>query len=487
MTESLSLAHLVDRLQRVVPPGRPTLTGPEQAVLGQVTARLLDAGKAQARAELTAFRATTTRRIDVDDPAVARILDDATVLVTGGTGTIGSALLRRLAEFRPARVVSVSRGVTTPVHLSPGVDYRTVDVRDLTALSALAREIRPTVIFHLAAQHDPSLAEVDVAGTLSTNVGGTTNVLAVCRDLPGVRLVHASTGKALRPFSPDVYAGSKKMAEWLLSRHTSAHHLLTSAVRFTHVVDNSIIARRLARWTAAGEPVRLHGADTMFYVQSAREAADLLTSALVGGRPGVTSIHTIRDLGWPVALLDLSLGWIADTGSRSPVYICGYEAGYESSPYPGLYDPRVSGGRSPLVNALEAFTTVDAPGSVDVDRYDVPAPTDLRPLVEIDGLAADATAAVAVAVATADGVVDARTTARLRRQVETTGWTMLAGSLGSLPDAPLRRHAGLLAGLPEGQFTADNRTVRHLIEREAGRRGFAGPAMLPQRTATVAS
>lgn len=475
MSESACPTQLIDRLQRTVAPGRATLTPAEQDSLREVTARLVGALGPQAHAELATFRSIVDRRITVNDEAVDRVLTGAVVLVTGGTGTIGSALLRRLAEFRPARVVSISRGVTAPVRVCPGVEYRTVDIRDLRALSTLAREIRPTVIFHLAAQHDPSLAEVDVAGTLSTNVGGTTNVLAVCRELPGVRLVHASTGKALRPFSPDVYAGSKKMAEWLLGRHTSAHHLLTSAVRFTHVVDNSIIARRLARWTARDEPIRLHGADTMFYVQSAREAADLLTSALVGGRPGVATVHTIRDLGWPVALLDLSLGWIADTGSRAPVYICGYEAGYESSPYPGLYDPRVSVERSPLVNALEAFSTVDASGSVDVDSYDVPAPTDLRPLVEIDALAAEATAAVATAGQT--GAVDARTTARLRRQVESVGWTMLTGSLGSLPDGPLRRHLDLLAGLPEAQFGADNGTVRRLVLREATRRGFAGPTM----------
>ena len=105
----------------------------------------------------------------------------------------------------------------------------------------------------------------------------------------------------------------------------------------------------------------------------------------------------------------------------------------------------------------------------------MPEPTDLRPLVEIDGLAADATAAVRDA--DHDVAVDRLTTARLRRQVETVGWTMLAGTLGSLPDAALRRHTRLLGGLPEGQFLGDNATVRRLIEREAARRGFAGPAM----------
>jgi hypothetical protein len=127
-----------------------------------------------------------------------------------------------------------------------------------------------------------------------------------------------------------------------------------SGVRFTHVVDNSIIARRLRSWCEQGEAVRLHATDTMFYVQSARESARLLLTALTAPADDVYRTYTIRDLDWPVSLLDLALGVMAAQRTVVPLYISGPEPGYECAAYPGLFDPQYAGGISPLINALEA-------------------------------------------------------------------------------------------------------------------------------------
>jgi hypothetical protein len=69
----------------------------------------------------------------------------------------------------------------------------------------------------------------------------------------------------------------------------------------------------------------------------------------------------IRDLGWPVSLLDLALGVIAETGGTAPLYLAGHDPGYEQMPYPGLYDPMLAGEVSPLINAMEAH---DVQGSL---------------------------------------------------------------------------------------------------------------------------
>jgi hypothetical protein len=127
-----------------------------------------------------------------------------------------------------------------------------------------------------------------------------------------------------------------------------------SGVRFTHVVDNSIIMRRLSSWCARGDVVRLHALDTMFYVQSARESAQLLLTALTAEADDVFRLHLIRDLGWPIALLDLALGTMAAHRTVAPLYVAGPEPGYERAAYPGLFDPRYAGEISPLVNAVEA-------------------------------------------------------------------------------------------------------------------------------------
>ena len=85
-----------------------------------------------------------------------------------------------------------------------------------------------------------------------------------------------------------------------------------SAARFTHVVDNSIIYRRLRAWAdAEAGTIRLHSPDIAFYVQSALESAQLLLLALTGAERGEFRVLAITDLGWPVTLLDLALGVLA--------------------------------------------------------------------------------------------------------------------------------------------------------------------------------
>jgi hypothetical protein len=73
-------------------------------------------------------------------------------------------------------------------------------------------------------------------------------------------------------------------------------------------------------------------------------------------------VHAITDLGWPVCLLDLALGVLAETGSAVPVYFSGYDAGYEQVPFPALYDPLTAGDVSPLLNAYETAALAEPAG-----------------------------------------------------------------------------------------------------------------------------
>ena len=452
-------------LVAAVGPGKTVLDDGELATLTTATAALLRAGGDSAREEYTRFLDTSYRGIAIDEDGLANLHRGATVLVTGGTGCIGSALLRQLMTFSPARVVSISRGVEARWPLSDGVEYRQLDIRNGPALTELVRELRPDVVYHLAAQHDPGLAERELHRTLSTNVTGTANVIAACRSVPGVRLACASTGKALRPFTRDIYAASKKMTEWLLAETAVDPAMTVSAVRFTHVVDNSIILQRLHEWSDTAQPVRLHSVDTMFYVQSAREAAQLLMSSVLETRRQRFSLATIRDLGWPVSLLELALGVLASTGSRSPLYVCGFEDGYEKAPYPGLYDPLVSGAVSPLFNSLEAFEAEPARACADLDVHRPSTPSSTRVGAIIRQLCR---------AAAAGSSVD-----QLRSAVEACGWAMWEDTVASTPLPVRQRHAVLVAGTPDAAFSDDDQRVRAAVERSLHRPSRSRSSRIP--------
>jgi Polysaccharide biosynthesis protein len=240
--------------------------------------------------------------------------------------------------------------------------------------------------------------------------------------------VVTSTGKALRPYSPDVYAASKRVTEWLSARAAArvgpASGARISAARFTHVMDNSIIARRLRRWCDGGV-IRLHGEHIEFYVQSGIESAQLLLASGLGASPGMLRINALRDLDWPVRLLEVALGMLGETGSPAPIYICGYEEGYESTPFPALYDPATAGDVSPLINAFEA--PLVRPGPCDrVDSFDAPAlREDHEALEQLRCLEAQCSQ-------TSDPLV-------LRRAMDDLSRALLAATLRDLPDQAVAR------------------------------------------------
>jgi nucleoside-diphosphate-sugar epimerase len=381
-------SELIGSIQRAAPASQAHLDGAAKATLRDLTGALL-AAKPEAAGEYARFGAIKQRSLCLPETELADQLRGATVLVTGGTGCIGSALMAQLAARAPGRLVSVSRGITVAWPRHEGAEYRYADVRDHRRMERLANEIRPDVIFHLAAQRSPALAEAEVHRTVSTNVLGARNVLAAAGEAGVPQVVFASTGKALRPYSPEIYTASKRAVEWIASSAAAEGSMLCSATRFTHVIDNSIIYERLLDWADDENAViRLHSAEIAFYVQSALESAQLLLLAFLGAQRGEFRMFAIRDLGWPVSLLDVALGVLAHKGSRTPVYISGYDPGYEEVPFPGLYDPATAGDVSPLMNAFEAVTAVASPcPRIDGFRLEMtPDPAPPKLLTALEGV-----------------------------------------------------------------------------------------------------
>ncbi len=373
-------------MQRAAPPGLSELDSATCATLRDLTELLVRSERHAWQAEHERYHGIRRRGLRLPVDRLQAQIQGSRVLVTGGTGCIGTALLTELAGFGPARLVSVSRGATVARRVVAGAEYLIADLRDRRSIARVVGAVRPDVIYHVAAQRDPGLAEREVRRTLATNVVGTRNVLGVAEQHGVTQLVYASTGKAIRPFTSDTYAASKKAGEWLLADAAQRAALTCSAARFTHVVDNSIVIQRLQRWAAADAPLRLHGPDIAFYVQSAREAAHLILNAGLHPRRGVLTIHAIRNLEWPVNLIDLALGALDATASRSPIYLCGHEPGYEGRPYPGLYDPRLAGEVSPLISAIEAPLTAPSATCPEVDVFPVHTESRSRPRHHVDEL-----------------------------------------------------------------------------------------------------
>jgi nucleoside-diphosphate-sugar epimerase len=456
-----SPADILKQIRQEAPPQQAHLSGPTLSRLMDLTAELR-AARPDSVGELHRYLSIRQRTIPLPDERVAAEIRGRTVVVTGGSGCLGTVLLEQLTRMAPARALSVA--ITPPARIVPGVEYVDLDVRQPDALESFFRRHQPDIVFHLAAQRDPGLAERQVAYTISTNVLGTRNVAEAAERAGVRRLIYASTGKALRPYTSNVYASSKRVGEWVMARTAARGRMACSGVRFTHVVDNSIILDRLVRWCRNRDAVRLHSPDTLFYAQSALESAQLMLVALLAPNDGAFRLHMIRDLGWPVSLLDLALGVMYQENTVAPLYVAGYDPGYEETPYPGLYDPMLAGDVSPLINGIEAHQ-VEESASPAVDAVPVlalEAPQVLEKLHGLEhqgGLSTEATA---------------------RRMFDEVAWELLAATARATPSTVLDRIVRLT------QTHRPTMLEEHLRIDDVFRR-FASPVPTPPQVRVPAS
>lgn len=196
-------------------------------------------------------------------------------IVTGGAGFIGShvadALLARGDE------VAVVDNLATGKHenLPAGATFHEQDIR--ADLAPLFEELRPEVVFHLAAQADVGTSALRPDYDAEVNVLGTVRVLEGARTV-GARVVFASTGGALygecdgpadedypkNPLSP--YGTAKLAAEHYLETWNRLHGTSHVTVRFGNVygarqdssLEGGVVAIFLERM-ARGEETLIFG------------------------------------------------------------------------------------------------------------------------------------------------------------------------------------------------------------------------------------
>ncbi|MBV9805276.1 MAG: GDP-mannose 4,6-dehydratase [Solirubrobacterales bacterium] len=173
-------------------------------------------------------------------------------LVTGGAGFIGSHIVDALVA-RGDRVavldnLSTGRRSNLTAALERGASLHEVDVRNAEAVGSLFADVRPEVVFHLAAQMDVRVSVDDPAGDAQSNVLGTIAVLEAARTCGARRVVNTSTGGGLygdapvfptpeeapiRPLAP--YGQGKYAAEGYCGLYTRLHGLPTVSLRYGNV------------------------------------------------------------------------------------------------------------------------------------------------------------------------------------------------------------------------------------------------------------
>lgn len=363
--------QIIGAIQRLVPAYAPVPQSIEVlSKLTELTNDLVRVYQSEGRLRENPFTEAAQRRIHLYEDLVRSAVADKVILVTGGEGCVGQALLTSLVNLGAKRIVSVDKAQTDKSRLlgAAQLTYQTVDIRDRSAIEQIFDTVRPQLVFHLAAQRSPGLAEVEIRQTITTNLIGTGNIIYCCDLYQVEKCIFSSTGKASRYYTADVYAGSKKICEWLFAKAALAGKTIYAAVRFTHILDNSLIETKIDRGIEAGL-VNLHKPDIDLLPQNVSEANYLLLNGLVKAVPQELKLLIVRDLGWPIDLLELPLYKIVRSGKKVPLYFNGLQVGYDEPLFHGQFDPSLGTEVNPLINAIEdADRTYDRSGTMVITK-----------------------------------------------------------------------------------------------------------------------
>jgi UDP-N-acetylglucosamine 4,6-dehydratase len=196
-------------------------------------------------------------------------LSNKRILVTGGTGSLGRAVLKRANEEKwNSEFVIFSRDETRQGQLKsqyPQYEYFLGDIADYRDVYRAMRR-RIDVVFHFAAYKQVPSAQNNVPATINTNIVGSQNVVDAALEAGVRHVVAASTDKACEPVN--LYGISKAAMEALFQHANRYNETAFHLARYGNVVcSNASVIPLFERQAAAGGPLTITHPDmTRFWI-----------------------------------------------------------------------------------------------------------------------------------------------------------------------------------------------------------------------------
>lgn len=271
------------------------------------------------------YLVSQVRQIEIDDllgrspvppdlSLIREMIVGRTIMVTGAGGSIGSELCRKIAQWRPQRLVLFEANEYALYRIEAELVGAELSVVPVLASVIDEKRVLETiskhdvqVVFHAAAHKHVPLVEANALEGIQNNVFGTKTLVDAAFQL-GVRdFVLISTDKAVRP--TNVMGATKRWAELIVqekadriaAERTGQHFC---AVRFGNVLgSNGSVVPLFRQQIANGGPITLTDRAMTRYFMSIKEAAELIVQA---GSLSAGGDVFLLDMGEPVLIADLA-------------------------------------------------------------------------------------------------------------------------------------------------------------------------------------
>lgn len=226
---------------------------------------------------------------DINFDNIFELIKGKRVMVTGGGGSIGSEIVRKVATSDPESLIILD----SSEHFLYLIDHEIsvkydkldkhgilVDVRDKTGVNNAMKKYKPDLVFHAAAIKHVPLSEANPGYAFDVNVLGTRNVFDAAKQNNVQLTTMISTDKAVNPSS--IMGATKQIAEMLclaMSEDSDPGHKFLT-VRFGNVIgSNGSVLPLFEKQIDEGGPVTITHEDITRFFMSIDEAVNLVLQA----------------------------------------------------------------------------------------------------------------------------------------------------------------------------------------------------------------
>lgn len=267
-------------------------------------------------------------KIEIDMEQIGRQLRGRRILITGAAGSIGSEMVRQVAEFDPAELILIDQA-ETPLHdirlmmasRWPSIKAHTIvsDIANQLRMEDIFRRYKPEYVFHAAAYKHVPMMENNPAESIENNVNGTRIIADLSVKYGTRKFVMVSTDKAVNP--TNVMGCSKRICEIYVQALDKAikegkvkGSTAFVTTRFGNVLgSNGSVIPLFEQQIKSGGPVTVTHPDIIRYFMLIPEACKLVLEAGTMGNGGEIFVF---DMGKPVRIADLARRMIQMSGAK---------------------------------------------------------------------------------------------------------------------------------------------------------------------------
>jgi FlaA1/EpsC-like NDP-sugar epimerase len=241
--------------------------------------------------------------------------NEKTILITGGAGSIGKAILNQLVKTNYKKIIIIDSSEISIFNLKNHIKYN-LEYKELTKklyyylgsvssekiINEIFKNHQVDFVYHAAAYKHVDLAQQNISSLINNNIFGTETILKLSKKYKIKNFVFISSDKAVNPAG--IMGITKKIGEYLVKYYLDKSETHYSIVRFGNVLNSSgSIIPLFLNQIKTGGPITITDLEVTRYFMSSVMAAQLVLISTTIYKLGKIFIF---DMGKPFKIVDLA-------------------------------------------------------------------------------------------------------------------------------------------------------------------------------------